>query len=313
MHDAVNSPNESAAPKYRNLAQFFQGVGAVNEPGLTDKEHRALTCLAAYADYRSGGKSRPGNATLMRWCSCADRSVRRILARLEQRKLIVRISPGWGGRGLATVWQICVWDDRFPKPKPGPSEGRVSKEKPGHNQGQVSQQETRTSQEQNPDTKNENPDMDPRKPGLLEDRTTNANLQSNQIQQKHTAQNPRGLSGDEGLLCSLKTVFEDRFRQLPCWSDIDVRQLDSLKKMRNDLPTEEVVNRYRNFVGSPIPFHRSQGGSLKFFVKNFDAFIEPVLNPNRSGGALPAELGKRRTEPERFWVGEGPPPRKRYL
>lgn len=143
-----------AQPKYRTYAAFLQGVGAVNEPDLSDKERLALNCLAVHGDFRTGGGAHPGNLTLSRWCNVSrDTSVRRILSRLVGRRLTERTSAGHGGRGLATVWRIRIEDPRFPEPKPAPDKERVS-------------------QQQNQLPENQNPLFGAQKPAPLRERTS---------------------------------------------------------------------------------------------------------------------------------------------
>lgn len=181
--------------KYRSLAQFVQGVGAVNEPCLSDKERLALNCLSAHADYRTGGGAHPGNATLSCWCGCNERNARKNVARLITLKLIERTSAGCGGRGLASVYRICIEDPRFPEPKsashrlqvpelkPAPDQERVSDSKPGLLRDLVSGDENQVSKTKNPVFGNQ-------KPGLLRDHTSFTSNRDSSDSRLHSGEMP---------------------------------------------------------------------------------------------------------------------------
>jgi len=145
-----------AQTKYRSHSAFQYGVANVNE-ALTDGERLVLYSLAVAADYKQA-TSHPGNAAMMRQSNRSERGVRDIIKRLIVRRLIERITVGDGGRGLATMYRICVEDHRFPEPrKPGSNRCRVIEMKPGSNDCPVSdgkpgsgEQETRQLDGENP-------------------------------------------------------------------------------------------------------------------------------------------------------------------
>jgi hypothetical protein len=110
--------------KYANHTQLVQGVCQVDDGRLlglrqcflTQAERCFLNCLAAF--WVSGDTVHPGNDKLMMACGVHSRqAVRKIAARLVEKKLIEIVAHGHGGRGLATCYRICIEDARFPGPK----------------------------------------------------------------------------------------------------------------------------------------------------------------------------------------------------
>ncbi len=80
-------------------------------------------------------------------------------------------------------------------------------------------------------------------------------------------------------------LFAEKYHgEKPTWQKKHFVQLANLLSIRRDLTVDEFSQRYKNFLGSPIPFHSQQGGSLAFFCSNYDAFIEPIAAANSFRG-----------------------------
>lgn len=82
----------------------------------------------------------------------------------------------------------------------------------------------------------------------------------------------------------------------PTWPPKHFVQLAALLRIRPDITVSEFSERYANFLDSPIPFHRQQGGSLAFFCSNYDAFIEPTAAANPFGGSYVSKAHQRERE-----------------
>jgi hypothetical protein len=76
-------------------------------------------------------------------------------------------------------------------------------------------------------------------------------------------------------------MFVRKFRQKPTWNGRHFVQLATLEKVRPGIAVPEFAERYANFLNSPVPFHRQQGGSLAYFCSQYDAFIEAYPGDDR--------------------------------
>lgn len=152
---AVRNPRH----KYTNYAQLVQGVGQVNDSSLEPTDRLFLSCLAAH---HVKTFPHPGNKKLIRACGIKTRQgLNGIERRVLAKKLIEIVEPG-GGRNHATVYRICVEDDRFPWPeKPASPDLPFPASKPASPELPVSERETRNSLPGNPQ-------LNPAKPATLE-------------------------------------------------------------------------------------------------------------------------------------------------
>lgn len=124
------------------------------------------------------------------------------------------------------------------------------------------------------------------------------------------------------LMARLKTVFQEQTGQLPTWRQTDWNAIERLLRERADLDAEEFATRYEHFLTSELPFHRQQGGDLRFFARHFDKFIDAVTTDarlerekrtfrnlglphsgdRRSPAAVPRPEGKEYPKPKRYEV-----------
>jgi hypothetical protein len=88
---------------------------------LSDGEIIILGVLATEADYKTGRGSRPGIARMRKASRRSERGVQFILKSLRSKKLIELTSKGDGGRGLASIYRICLENPAFPDPEENPA------------------------------------------------------------------------------------------------------------------------------------------------------------------------------------------------
>ncbi|WP_407667604.1 helix-turn-helix domain-containing protein [Mycolicibacterium arseniciresistens] len=91
--------------------------------GLSDSEFRVAVELCEYSSV-SKPLVWPSQVNLAKTCGVAERSLRRILRRLEEKGVVSCAAPSKGGRGQTTRWLLSVKtltdESGFSDPKPGP-------------------------------------------------------------------------------------------------------------------------------------------------------------------------------------------------
>jgi hypothetical protein len=201
------------------------------------------------------------------------------------------------------VWRICAEDPRFAEQKEDTAV-RVSDDKggppsPGLDLGKGGhrgpKRRTSTPVKEDIDPVKEDTAMSPL-PKLSSSKHYLTTLQL-----LKTAADENGASAAFGDLYAviekLKQVFEREYQQLPTWKTADYKALERLYRQRPDI--EEIALRYQHFLESELPLHMQQGGSPRFFERNFDKFIDRVETRLRSPGAVRPPRGKRYTKATR--------------
>ena len=244
--------------KYLNHAELVQGVCQVDDQALLATDRLFLNCLAAHTvnEY-----PHPGNQRLVRACGIRSRQgLNKIEARLLAKKLIEIVEPG-GGRNNATVYRICVEDERFPWPKQATPELPFSKAETRNSRvAPLAENKPATGNHEKGNSTPENPQLDPKKPATPE---LHPNLTSEYKPNKRTtrerpAANPAA-SPEPPLLFGRDEKRERAMYQL----------LDSLPK-----DVEHTVSRFMSNLFLRIDETGSTGDlrpAKKEFIRYFDA------------------------------------------
>jgi hypothetical protein len=77
-----------------------------------------------------------------------------------------------------------------------------------------------------------------------------------------------------------------KYMQSPTWTAKHYKGLQLFLAKHPQITQDEWQRRYENFLASGDQFHLKQGGSLLYFVGNFDQFIErSTSNGNKKTSA----------------------------
>jgi hypothetical protein len=113
--------------KPKNLRAAFLAAAHCTHPDTDAADKSLLAYLTAYANYKTGENSRPGNRNLADVINFTDRGMKNRLTQLITYGLLERTERG-DGRGRASAYRLCWESPFYPDQAPG---GEWLSDKPG--------------------------------------------------------------------------------------------------------------------------------------------------------------------------------------